>query len=283
MAVAAPQASWVIGKHALLSLRVRRRGDRTDVHPLARRIPYQFLGVHHQDHDDEPFVLLHNSAGGFVEGDSAELHVDVERDSRALLTTMGATKYYKSEHGGEARDLVEIHAAAGALVEYLPDEAIPYKDSRTVRCVRMVIAPTSRLFATDFLAAGRVHYGQGECFAFAGMRSELELVIGDRLVFLDRLILEPDDVWELDRLWHGHHQLVTMLAYAPDMPAGIEADVERSAQRDGTVVGCSRRGGLLCVRVLAHETWQAHEAVFAAWATLRPAIAGKPARAIRKC
>ena len=45
----------------------------------------------------------------------------------------------------------------------------------------------------------------------------------------------------------------------------------------------TRIGHLVIVRILSHETWQAHEALFNAWAALRPAVAGKDARPILKC
>ena len=47
---------------------------------------------------------------------------------------------------------------------------------------------------------------------------------------------------------------------------------------DGTEAGVTRIGNLVIVRILSHETWQAHEALFNAWGALRPAIAGKNAR-----
>jgi hypothetical protein len=40
--------------------------------------------------------------------------------------------------------------------------------------------------------------------------------------------------------------------------------------------------GVIVARVLAEEVWQAHEAVYATWETLRPEITGKAARRIRK-
>jgi hypothetical protein len=40
---------------------------------------------------------------------------------------------------------------------------------------------------------------------------------------------------------------------------------------------------MLCLRLLAHETWEIHEAVFRVWALVRPSLAGKDARPILKC
>ena len=77
-----PDPSWVIGKQALLGVKVTREGARTVMNPVVRRIPYQWSGVHYQDGDDQPFLLLHNSGGGFIEGDSSILEVRTEADTR---------------------------------------------------------------------------------------------------------------------------------------------------------------------------------------------------------
>ena len=72
--------------------------------------------------------------------------------------------------------------------------------------------------------------------------------------------------------------------YAPDLPPDVEDDVHEAISGvDGTEAGVTRIGNLVIVRILSHETWQAHEALFNAWTALRPAIAGKNARPILKC
>jgi urease accessory protein len=257
----APCGNWTIGKHALLSLRATPRRERTALDCLARRTPYQFQGVHYQDHDDQPFLLLHNSAGGYVEGDVADLIVEADAGTRTLLTTMGATKFYKCLDGGVAAENVVVRVGERSLMEYLPDEVIPYADSNVVRTTLFEISPTSRLFATDILAAGRIHYAGGEAFAFSGVRSELELRVNGRSAFLDRITAAGRDVRALQRLWHGLNLYGTVLVYSDQLPAGIEATIEETCRGLGLIAGASRRGQLICVRLLAAEAWQMHEAI----------------------
>ncbi len=282
---ALPDPSWAIGKHAFLSVRALRRGGRTEIDPIARRIPYQWQGSFFQDHDDQPFVLLHNSAGGFVEGDAAELHVVAEPGTRSLFTTTAATRFYKCETAETSRDLVTFIAGEEALIEYLPDEVIPFAMSRIERTTRVALHASSRLFASDVISAGRVSYGAGEQFAFASMRSQFEVRINGRLAVLDRLVAsEPGDVEVLARLWGGRAHLATVAAYAPSLPDGL---VERVQERCEAFGDCCEAGatlidGVIFVRALAEQVWQAHEAVYRIWETVRPAISGKPARRIRK-
>jgi urease accessory protein len=285
-AIVLPQEDWVIGKHGLMNLRATLRRGRTEIEPHSWRIPYQWQGCHYQDNDDQPFLLLINSGGGFVEGDVAELHATLEPDTRALITTTAASKFYKCPAGLTSRELVEIEVGAGALLEYCPDESIPFGRSRVERRTHVALQGSSRLFATDIVAAGRIHHGSsGEAFAFEALNSEFKVSVDGRLVLLDRLVC--DGAYEaaaLRRLWDGATHAATIVAHAPDLPAGIEEEVEaRLADTAATAAGASRNGDVVVCRILAAEAWACHEAVFACWAALRPAIAGKQARPIRKC
>jgi urease accessory protein len=282
---ALPDPKWAIGKHAFLSLRALRRRGRTEVDPIARRIPYQWQGCFFQDHDDQPFVLLHNSAGGFVEGDAAELHVLAEPGTRSLFTTTAAMKFYKCEAAETSYDLVNFGVGEEALLEYLPDEVIPFAKSRVERTTRIALHQSSRLFASDVISAGRVSHGAGELFAFASMRSQFEVRINGRLVVLDRLVAcRPEEVAALPRLWGGYLHAATVAAYAPNLPHSLVDRVQESCEAlaGPCEAGATMVDGVIFVRVLAEQVWQAHEAVDTIWETVRPAIAGKPARRIRK-
>jgi urease accessory protein len=280
-----PDPGWAIGKHAFLSLRALRRRGRTEVDAIARRIPYQWLGFVFQDHDDQPYVLLHNSAGGFVEGDTAELHVLAEPGTRSLFTTMAASKFYKCEGAETSYDVVSFSVGEEALLEYLPDEVIPFKNSRIERTIRIALHATSRLFASDVISAGRVSYGAGELFAFASMRSQFELRINGRVVVLDRLVArDPEDVAALSRLWGGHKHLAMLAVYAPSLPHDLVEQVQESCE---ALVGRCEAGatmvdGVIFVRMLTEQVWQAHEAVYRIWEIVRPVIGGKPAHPILK-
>ncbi len=280
-----PDPEWIVGKYALMNVRAMSRLGRTEIDPLCWRIPFQWQGYHYQDHDDQPFMLLLNSGGGFVEGDVSHFNAVLEPGTRALFTTTASSKFYKCPGGAISREIVDLHVGEDALLEFCPDEAIPFARSRVHRINRIALEPSSRLFATDMVSAGRVHYGDGEIFRFHRLVSEFRIAIGGRLVALDRLIATtPETIAALQRLWQERLHMAMAFAYAPDLAPGVEDDVHEAIEGvDGTEAGVTRIGNLVIVRILSHETWQAHETLFNAWAALRPAIAGKNARPIRKC
>ncbi|GAB5469391.1 MAG: hypothetical protein Kilf2KO_24210 [Rhodospirillales bacterium] len=276
---------WLVGKYALMSVQARVRAGRTEIEPHSWRIPYQWQGYHYQDHDDEPFMLMVNSSGGFVEGDVSRFYGHLEAESRALFTTTASSKYYKCLKGETTQELVDFYVGPDATLEYCPDEAIPFAQSRAERMTRVVMEESSRLFATDMISAGRIHHGKGEAFHFDSLVSEFDIRIDKRPIFTDRLVADTaDSVAALPRLWQGYKHMATVVGYAPDLPEGIEAALEGDeGTAEGVKMGVSRLGRLVVARILAEETWQAHEAIFRVWTCLRPAVAGKRARAIRKC
>lgn len=283
MQVVLPQPDWIVGKHALMNIHAVRRNGRTEIDPRSWRIPYQWQGCHYQDADDQPFLLLINSGGGFVEGDVAELHGTLEPATRALITTTAASKFYKCLEGATSRELVNLSVGSEALLEYWPDESIPFARSRVERRTRIALDPSSRLFATDVVTAGRVHFG--EAFAFDQLDSEFEISIGGQPVVTDRLICETqEEVQALQYLWDGASISALIVMYAPDLPVGIEADIEAALDGPGiTTFGATRNGNCVLGRVLATEAWACQEAIFRSWLVARPTIAHKPARPIRKC
>ena len=280
-----PNSEWIIGKYGLMNVHCQLRGEKTIIEPSNWRIPMQWQGYHYQNFDDQPYMLLLNSGGGFVEGDVSHLTVHMDDRTRALVTTTASSKFYKCLGGHKSTEIVDVHVGADCLFEFYPDEAIPFRSSRVERLNRFELQSSSRLFATDMISAGRVHYGNPEIFDFDSMYSELIITIYGRPVIIDRIVaISPSEIAAFHGLWKGCHHMATVYAYADDLPKGIEDAVsEQVANVEGTIAGASRIGNLIVARILAKETWQAHEAVYNAWQVLRPSLAYKEARPIRKC
>ena len=284
MQVVRADPSWTVGNHALMNVHAVRRNGRTEMDPRGWRIPYQWQGTHYQDNDDQPFLLLINSGGGFVEGDVAELHALLEANTRALITTTAASKFYKCPEGRTSSELVDIEVGPYALLEYYPDESIPFSHARVERRTRIKLAATSRLFATDIIAAGRVYFAGGEAFAFDSLRSEFAIEIDGETVLIDRLLAtEREEVGMLRELWDGGTHMATVVARG-NIAADTEARIEEwLAVMPLRSFGATRIRDLVVCRILSDEAWICHDAVQAVWSIVRPFVAGKPARPIRKC
>ena len=202
-----------------------------------------------------------------------------------LATGTGASRFYKCLEGGLTRELVTVEVGDGVLFEYLPDEAIPFADAKVERRTTISLGESSRLFASDIVSAGRIHYGTaGEAFAFSSLFSEIEVRRAGRTLALDRIVAENEiEVAALCRLWAGANHMITVIAVAPDFAPGLENEAHDALKASPIMRGGVRRiGPMIVVRAVTNETYEAHEVVYSVWAALRPALAGKPARPIRK-
>jgi urease accessory protein len=71
-------------------------------------------------------ILVH-PPGGLVGGDTLEMLIKVGKDSHGLITTPGATRFYRSR-GELALQQTSIHIQPGGRLEWLPLENIAYSD-----------------------------------------------------------------------------------------------------------------------------------------------------------
>ena len=97
-------------------------------------------------------VLVH-PPGGIVGGDTLEVDLALADGAHALVTTPGATRFYRS--GGE-RAAQSIHArvATGARLEWLPLETLVHSGAHADNRMRFELAPGAEMFGWDVVALG---------------------------------------------------------------------------------------------------------------------------------
>jgi urease accessory protein len=141
-------ASWL----AQLQLRYWREGERTLAHdrhqgPLRvlQRLYPEGPGICHH-------VLVH-PPGGVVGGDVLQVELDLARDSHALITTPGATRFYRSA-GPWAQQKLVARLAPASRLEWLPLETLAYSGCRARNQLRFELSPGSSMIGWDCLALG---------------------------------------------------------------------------------------------------------------------------------
>ena len=103
-------------------------------------------------------VLVH-PPGGLVGGDTLDIRVSAAAGSHGLITTPGASRFYRSE-GELALQRTELDIAAGARLEWLPLEAICYSGCRAENRVTMRLGEGAELIGWDLSALGLPNAGQ---------------------------------------------------------------------------------------------------------------------------
>jgi len=97
-------------------------------------------------------VMVH-PPGGLVGGDTLDIQVSVAEGAHGLVSTPGATRFYKS--GGQAAtQQVVATLGPGARLEWLPLEAIAYNDCEATNRAIFNLAHGAELITWDVTALG---------------------------------------------------------------------------------------------------------------------------------
>jgi urease accessory protein len=175
---------------ARLELDYRREGPRTVSHdrhvgPLRvlQRLYPEGPGICHH-------VLVH-PPGGIVGGDTLAVEATLAAGTHAVVTTPGATRFYRSA-GATALQQATLSLAEGARLEWLPMENIAYSGCIAENRLTLALAPGAEAMGWDLLALGLPAAGQG--FDGGRYRQQFELPG----VWLERGLIAAEDSALLD-------------------------------------------------------------------------------------
>ena len=133
---------------------------------------------------------LHNLSGGVLGGDQLGMEIEVGPGARVQLTTTGATRLYRSRPNiPPARQVCRVQVQAGGLLEYVPDQLIPFAGSRYQQTTEIELAEDAGLFWWETIAPGRLAHG--ESFAYEQLQFAMEVKANSRLIACERFKLEP--------------------------------------------------------------------------------------------
>jgi urease accessory protein len=137
---------------ANLDLNYTLRGSRVVVHH-EHNGPLRVLQSLYPEGDGVCHNVLVHPPGGLVGGDTLDIRVQVGPGCHGLITTPGATRFYRSE-GPWALQRTRLQLATGARLEWLPMEALCYNDCRAENQLTMEVETGAELIGWDITALG---------------------------------------------------------------------------------------------------------------------------------
>jgi urease accessory protein len=268
---------------AQLTLHYTQQGERTSAHDLHEGP----LRVLQRLYPEGPAICHHvivHPPGGVVGGDELHVHATLAAGTHALITTPGATRFYRSE-GALALQAVRLHLADGARLEWLPMETIAYSGCQARNELHAQLAPQAEMIGWDVLALGlpaaQQPYVDG-CF-------EQHLAVSG--AWLDRARVAAHDTLLLQSPlgWAGHSTLATAwFACGQALPAARRqalVDAAREAVAASPMAALAGvtavQTGVVVARVLSHRVEPAMQllaAVRAAWRRVAWGLDAKPPR-----
>lgn len=144
--------------HARLQLNYTREQGRT-VLRHQHEGPLRILQSLYPEGDALCHNVLVHPPGGLVGGDTLDIRLSVAPGAHALVTTPGATRFYRSA-GDTAVQRSQLTLAAGARAEWLPLEALCYDACQAENHLVATLEPEAELLAWDCTALGLPEAGQ---------------------------------------------------------------------------------------------------------------------------
>jgi urease accessory protein len=218
-------------------------------------------------------IIVH-PPGGIAGGDRLEIDATLERGAHALITTPSATRWYRSA-GPEATQTARLRVAAGATLEWLPQEAIFFESCRARNRIEFDVEPGARLLAWEIACLGRVR--SSERFARGDAFQSLSLSTGGRLRWTERGRLVAGNRALASPVGLGGNSVYgTLLASAPGLDARLVADCRelKAEVGEGAVTLLPK---IFLARYLGSSTESARAYFSALWRVLRPALVGREA------
>lgn len=168
---------------AKLDLRFDVAGGRTRLAGRKHSGPLMVQRPFHPEADGTCHVYLLHPPGGLAGGDELDIAVHVGGGARVLLTTPGATKFYRSSHGRSSQR-VQFDIGKAATCEYLPQETILFDGADADIATRAALAADACFVGWEFLCLGRP--AARERFESGAVSQRFEITRGSRLVRFER-------------------------------------------------------------------------------------------------
>jgi urease accessory protein len=218
---------------------------------------------------EPPLAALVNTAGGLAGGDSVAVAVTIDAGAHAVVSTPAAEKIYRSL-GPETTIEARLEVAAGATLEWLPQETILFDGARVVRRMHVEAASGATLLMAEMLVFGRHARGEilqrGSLLDMWRVRRDGALLWADGLALGEGMRARLDDPFG----FAGAEAYATLLVVT-DVPM----DEARDAMRAAGAAATMPRPGLLLLRWLGGAS-AVREGVGEAIRALRARLLGVP-------
>jgi urease accessory protein len=221
-----------------------------------------------------------NSSGGIAAGDRLSTRfAAAAAGARVTITAQAAERFYRARAGDPPAEIENrIDAAAGAAVEWLPQETIVYDGAALSRRLEVDVAAGASFLGIEMLVFGRAL--MGESVRRLRLRDRLAVNRGGLPLLYDAVRIDGDAASLLARagIAGGMGAVATLVYVAADAKARLTG-VREAFRETHAEAGASAEDGLLVARLLAPSGAALRRAVETALFVLR----GRPLPRVWLC
>ena len=134
-------------------------------------------------------LFIMSPSGGILQGDRYRMDISLANNAVSHITTQGATRIYKM-NSNYATQMININVGKNCYLEFIPDQIIPFQNSRYYQKVSLNVDPSATLIYSEIIVPGRV--AMGELFSYdicylKTMGQDTE----KKIKFIDNCMLKP--------------------------------------------------------------------------------------------
>ena len=213
-------------------------------------------------------VVVLNTGGGVAGGDQLGMAIAVGTDARATVAAQAAERFYRARSADAPSHVrTRLAVAAGAALEWLPQETILFDRSALNRRLEVDLAEDARFLGVETIVCGRT--AMGERVGHGWLRDLIRIIRDGELLLHDAIRLDGDIDGKLRHaaIGDGAKVVATIVYVAPDTAEKLVG--LRSATVCTTELAASAWNGMLVARLLGPDSASVRRTVVAALAILR--------------
>jgi urease accessory protein len=280
------------GKVGILSLKLERDAEtgKTVIREQYTRVPLftQRAMYLEETLPAMAYVYLVSPSGGILQGDRYRIDITLDNNTLGHVTTQGATRIYKMEKN-YASQIVNITVGKGSFFEYIPDQIIPFRNSRFYQEVELNVHDNATMIYSEVIVPGRVASGEAFEYDICYIKTVGKNHLG-RPRFIDTVKLEPKNENPKAEGILGNMKVVgtiyvvTKESYVNALQYEISEKIKileiRGKISGGTSILPARQG--IIVRILGNSAEDVKNIIFEVVGIARKQIVGASFSPIRK-
>ena len=145
-------------------------------HPLKISRPFIL------DSSNYAYVYLRNNSPGLFAGDKLNININLQQDTQIYLTEQSATKAHPMTAGAKAEVNYTWQLQPQAILEFVSEPIILYRDSALKQTTQITMHPTASLFWSEIVLPGRL--ARGEFYQFRDYHNCLEIFSAEGKLWL---------------------------------------------------------------------------------------------------
>jgi urease accessory protein len=269
------QAPTVARWRAELALSFDLQGGRTRLAGRTHSGPLMVQRPFYPERDGTCHVYLLHPPGGVAGGDELDLSFRLDSGARAVLTTPGAAKFYRSPQA-LCTQTSRVVVGEGAVCEYLPQETILFDGARAAITTSVSLARDATYVGWDFFSLGRP--AAAESFGCGDVRQTVRIDRDGQMIWYENLCLLGGSQTLSAAFGLAGRPIVGTMIYAGPLAEDAGEHLRRAVPCEpGGAFSVSQLEDVVVCRYLGTSMAQGKATFVRAWQALRQSCQGKPA------